>query len=301
MDVKKLADRWNDRMLADVKSPLASPVVESGSLLRKGATGEEITAAERRLGTTLPESYPRVPQLLERCLRRLGSCREGPATFADLDPSIGLLPVGDLVATAEAVGETVDIWMEVAPDLRESYAGRPHRNREDVLELGPLQESILVSSLTSEGSKYFLCLAPTGPTSEDDESFELWDKGHSGITRYLSFADWLELSVSDQWYDPGPVWMSLGSDLDASFIEEQLAWTTSLRVPSIRRLTRSAPSLKLRRLLDSLWTESDPFICLAAAQVSRIVEDRDDRLTELLSSDEPSVALSAAASMRVLS
>ena len=32
-----------------------------------------------------------------------------------------------------------------------------------------------------------------------------------------------------------------------------------------------------------------------------LVEDRDDRLTELLSCDEPTVALSAAASMRVLS
>lgn len=288
-------------MLADVKSPLAAPVVESGSLLRKGATGEEIAAAERRLGTTLPESYREFLSYSNGAYADWDLVEKGRPRSLTLDSSIGLLPVGDLVATAEAVGETVDIWMEVAPDLRESYAGRPHRNREDVLELGPLQESILVSSLTSEGSKYFLCLAPTGPNREGEESFELWDKGHSGITRYLSFADWLELSVSDQWYDPGPVWMSLGSDLDASFIEEQLAWTTSLRVPSIRRLTRSALSLKLRSLLDSLWTESDPFICLAAAQVRRIVEDRDDRLTELLSSDEPSVALSAAASMRVLS
>ena len=301
MGVERLADRWNDRMLADARSPLTRPVIESGSLLRAGATGDEISATEQRLDTRLPDSYREFLSYSNGAHADWDLVEHDRPRSLALDPSIGLLPVGELVTTREAVGETVDIWMEVAADLRESYAGRPHRNREAVLDLAPLEDAILVSSLTSEGGNHFLCLAQTRPNCEGDEAFELWDQGHSETTRYLSFADWLELSVSDHWYDPGPLVTSLGNDLDPSFIDEHRTLTTALRVSSIRTLTRSPTSPKLRSVLDSLWAESDPFIRLAAAQVHRIVEDRDDRLTELLNCDEPSVALSAAASIRVLS
>lgn len=145
--------------------------------------------------------------------------------------------------------------------------------------------------------KFFLCLAPTD-SQNAIETFELWDKGHEEIARYLTFGDWLELSVSDRWHDPGEIFSRVNSEGTPDLVAEQKSWPESLRAHQIRRLAGCPRSTALSKVLDELWVEPHPFVRLAAAQVHRVAEDDGSRIAELTESDEPSVALSARATLR---
>jgi hypothetical protein len=57
-------------------------------------------------------------------------------------------------------------------------------------------------------------------------------------------------------------------------VADQLSWPASTRADQIRRLAVFGSSPALLTVLDSLWSESDQFVRLAAAQVYRIATDR---------------------------
>ncbi len=141
---------------------------------------------------------------------------------------------------------------------------RPRANRQVVDHFEPLKEALLVSSLTVETGKFFLCLAPTDG-QDAAESFELRDKGHDEITRYVTFGDWLELSVSDCRHDPGEVFLRVNAEVTPDLDTEQKSWPVVIRTQQIRRLAACSGSPALSKVLDELWAEPDPFVRLAAA------------------------------------
>lgn len=186
---------------------------------------------------------------------------------------------------------------DVLPDVVESLAQMPE------LEAEGLRDAILVSSLTWERGKYFLCLTPTEIGIDDGgERYGLWDKGHSEIERYASFGDWLRKSVTDHWYDSSEAFLNVNRHLAVADVAQSEHWHVSHFVGQIRRLTAAEPTAATLAYLHELWTHPDSIVRLAAAQVlARLQPDVGlTRLNELKSSADPTVSLVAECSGRVL-
>lgn len=292
--------RWNDRMLADVNQPISHGALKAGSLLRPGATAEDLAGLERRLGVPLPASYR---SFLSVSNGAFGDWKAVPASEPRRraeDEGIGLQPTGGVVPLIEAVPDVVIAWTEVI--------GSPEELAEDVRlngvvvnDVSALGEALLISSLTWEEGKYFLCLAPTStPEGDGVERYELWDKGYSEITRYLSFGDWLEHSVSGRWYDLGPVWRAANASFGPEALRASETWPPPLRVGQVRRLAAAPWSSDLIETLEPIRTESYPYIRLAAAQVAALVGHTTEHLVELAEGEEPTIALAAQATLRIL-
>ena len=296
MEIERLTTRWNDRMLLEVCEPLPGPTLEAGSLLRPGASAEALLAAESRLGRDLPKSFREFLAFSNGANADWDLVTAGWPRACRSGAEVGLLPANEVAAAVEAVPEAVEMWADgwVSPN-----PARPRTNRQVVDYFEPLKEALLVSSLTLEAGKYFLCLVPID-SQIAVEPFELWDKGHDEITRYLTFGDWLELSVADCWHDPGEVFLRVNAEVTPDLATAQKSWPASIRTQQIRRLARCSRSPALSKVLDELWAEPDPYVRLAAAQVHRVTADDESRIDELTESDEASVALAALATLRVL-
>lgn len=282
----ELLHRWSDRMLVDVAEPLPDAVLESGSLLRPPAPDSVIDQAEARLGVNLPASYRSFLSISDGAHADFEVVPASEPRSDSSDPTFGLVPASEL-----------SMLSDVLPDVVESLAQIPE------LEAEGLRDAILVSSLTWERGKYFLCLTPAEiGIGDGGERFGLWDKGHSEIDRYASFGDWLRKSVTDHWYDPGEVFLDVNRHLAVAEVAHSEHWNVSHFVCQIRRLTAVGPTAATLAYLHELWTHPESIVRLAASQVlARLQPDVGFTwLNELKSSADPTVALVAECSERVL-
>lgn len=204
-------------MLLDVCEPLPEATLEAGSLLRPAASAESLAAAETRLGRDLPKSFREFLLFSNGANADWDLVTAGWPSQCRTGGEVGLLPTNEVVTAMDAVPEAVEMWADgwVNPN-----PPRPPANGQAVDHFEPLKEAVLISSLTIETGKFFLCLTPTD-SQNAIETFELWDKGHEEITRYLTFGDWLELSVSDCWHDPGEIFLRVNAEVTPDLVAEQ--------------------------------------------------------------------------------
>lgn len=299
----ELLRAWNDRVLAMADEPLAAAVLSAGSVLRPPADEGAIRAAEERLRVALPPSYRAFLARTDGAYADDFAASAQEARSQTPVPFCCLLPAAGLVGVAEVLPEIVagkaPLDEGVEPDSRDDRLdGEPVWG-----PLGPgLADAVLVSSLTWESGKYFLCLTPV--VAEQDaggEGWECWDYSHEEVTRFLSFGRWLRRAASLPWWlrpDASPDQHSSLLVLERVLDDGTPA---ELKLREIRELAGASGIGKVHSVLSTLAESSHPFVRLAAAQASLAHSATHGRalLADLVAGDEPTVSLAAAATLRL--
>jgi HEAT repeat protein len=173
---KDLLAQWSEEIIrsGDLDDELAPAVAASGWLGHPGATEEEISAAEARLGVTFPPSYREFLQVSNGWRMTTGFVRR-------------LRPSNEVQWFAAEDRETVDAWMagagdEAVPDEEYLVYGD---SAVQPLRAGYLQSALAISDY---GDGIYL-LNPQTVTPEGE--WEAWFFAHwvPGADRYRSFWD----------------------------------------------------------------------------------------------------------------
>jgi hypothetical protein len=198
-DVPRLARLWDERLRRDMSrfDVLAPEPSESGSLLRKPATEQDVRRAEQRLGVTLPPTY----RAFLLCSDGAWASSLGPETqhFGDTSRH-GLLPAGEITRldATESGRFLIGIWTD-APILNDPERDRPPRGDEasDVRYFEPMRDALLISRPLDVFKDLLV------PRAGCDE-WEVWAFAKECASAYRSFAAFLrnQLDLPDRRPNP---------------------------------------------------------------------------------------------------
>lgn len=299
---------WSDHVIARPIGPLPPPVLATGSVLRPPASPRAVAAAERRLGVALPASYRSFLLLSDGAYADWEQPMRGDRAWKrdrveTSVPGAGLLPAADVRRLVDVVPDVVDMWTIADFDVNPPAPTEKHNGGEWGSTRG-LRDALLVSSLTSERGKFFLCLVPVEDRFDaGGERWELWDKFHSGFSRYLSFFDWL-LWRRRPGRVLGPPGQVPGVEPTRRLLRENPGGRPEWRAGLLRGLAGgpTTPELVDYLFRQSDDPEEDAYVRLAAAQALQAHDPAigTAQLVELRWVPEPSVQLAVEASLRLV-
>ena len=188
---RELLTRWNSDLLSDpeLTDSLPSKAVASGWLGSPGATEEQITAAEMRLGASLPPSY-----------------REF------LKVSNGWLRTGQFIYRIWGVEDTQ--WFNVRNgdflnmlERADKYLGKMEVNDEDYFTYGSEQKSVCFRpeymrsclEVSEWGDSAIYLLNPTIVTSDGEWEAWFYASWLPGAERYRSFYELMQGQYREYW------------------------------------------------------------------------------------------------------
>jgi hypothetical protein len=272
-------------------------------VLRTPARPEELVAAEANLDVRLPDSYRRFLELTD------GAYADWDQPMAELsgprlgstDPWVGLLPVGEIVRLADALPHVVEMW--TGPDWpSEPEPAAQRDNATQVRVPQALADALLITS--HQGGMFLLCLVPVDLRYDaGGEGWELWDKGHSEICRYLTFGDWLLERRPAGWLT-APNALRFGVDHMRQWLDRGDPDNAATQCNALRTLRLAPTTHELTQYLRDRSDRSDgnPYVLLAAAQALQAHDPAGGvaRLEGMTRHDEPSIRVAATATLRLL-
>jgi SMI1/KNR4 family protein SUKH-1/HEAT repeat protein len=186
--IRPVVHAWDEAVRGDVPSfaRLMPEAERRGSVLRRGASEEQIAAEEARLGVELPASY--------RSFLRITNGAWAGALGADYytrttrPAPAGLVPIERVVPLAAGDPIFFDVWVD--SDEMKTLANRQElvrpRTWVDVYDFEPARRALMI---TERVSNAVLALVPF------PGEWQIWALDHSGVSACASFKDWLALAT----------------------------------------------------------------------------------------------------------
>lgn len=173
--------RWSQAVLArdDVSEWYPPEIVATGWIGYAGATEEQITRAEVRLGTRLPPSY-----------RAFLAVSNGWRFRAHVTSGLWLWPVEDIEWFAVRHREWIDAWMGGVALARARYGAWDPVADDDYLVYGARQDATL--SFRDEYLETALAISPNEPDDSAIYLLNLRTITCDGEWETWFFADWLQ-------------------------------------------------------------------------------------------------------------
>jgi hypothetical protein len=190
----QLARRWSDLLLTDLEpgDRLTQAAQESGSLLRPGATEQEVLAAEERLGRRLPPSYREFLLVSNGAFGdlygpslRWGDEPEKPPYESEI-VGVALLPVQDIRWLRD-----VNEWWANAELDSNGPGGPATKDGDEIWSWAPFANGIVIAVDQAPGTT---CLVPF----EGMDEWQVWNIHKETSQAFLSFRSFLEYMVAER-------------------------------------------------------------------------------------------------------